>query len=590
MVEDADSAAELLAPLLEKDVEALKARLTRSNTRFVWLSRQLPVTLSKAIRELDIPGVRLTAEATREYPSGGLAASVLGFVGTDGHGLEGLESRNNKTLTGDTFRYQVFRDGRRRAVNHAAVLARRSTEGDNLVLTLDHSIQHRAEQALAEALERGQARAGWVVTLDAKTGAVLAMASAPGFDPNRFGAYERSRWKNRNLGEIFEPGSTMKPFVIAEVLDKGLATPDEKVYCEKGRFRVGRRIIHDTHAYDMLTVGEVLKVSSNICSMKLGERLGPAGLEAAYRRFGFGAKTGVDLSGEQVGILHDSAKWSRIGFANQTFGQGLAVTGIQLAAAFATLVNGGLKVTPHVVAEVRSQNQEVLEDRRPDGPGERVITEETSAIIRDMLSQVVQRGGTAPLARLDDYSSGGKTGTAQKVADGRYAKDLYVSSFVGFAPVDDPRVVTFVVVDEPTNKGNAHFGGKAAGPAFKEVTTHALRVLGVAPDLEAKSSVVVANRRAAPRDVAEAQGGSAESLAERLQMLAVTLMEGEMPDLRGLSLRDAVVVLTSGSMSLEHEGSGLVATQDPLPGQVVEPGAVIRVALALGQGRKTSRR
>jgi cell division protein FtsI (penicillin-binding protein 3) len=586
MVEDPMAAAELLAPFIDRDIDDIQARLSRDHSRFVWLARQLPHHISESIRALDIPGVRLTSEAKREYPSGALASQLLGFVGIDGGGLEGIEARYNDLMMGDTYQYRTFRDGRRRSVSHLAVLGRQSTEGHTLVLSIDHNIQHRAEQSLAAAIERSEAKAGWTLVMDARTGALLASASSPGYDPNDFRHSTPDNRRNRAISESFEPGSTMKAFVLAEVLEKELSTPEEQIYCENGAFRIGRRTIHDSHPYGKISVSEVLKYSSNIGTAKLGERLGPAALEGMFRRFGFGKRTGIDVWGEEGGILHAASGWSRIGFANHCFGQGLAVTGIQLTAAFAALVNGGRKVQPHIISEVRSRQGELLENRRPSEPGEVLISEGVSEKMRTMLGLVVEKGGTGVRAALDQYTAGGKTGTAQKVKDGRYAANLYVSSFIGFAPRDDPRIVVLTVIDEPTNKGYRHFGGTAAGPVFKEVATYALQELGVTPDKQLPEKLLAAR---AAHLLRSKQAKAARDAAPELPALVAAEVDHEggsngwlMPDLRGLSLRDVARVLVPTGAQVQLQGSGLVTEQEPVPGESFSEGQVVTVALGIG--------
>jgi len=594
MVEDADAAAELLAPFIDRDVADIRTRLTRERTRFVWLARQLPHHVSDSIAALHIPGVHLMPEAKREYPFGALASQLLGFVGIDGGGLEGIEARYNDLMMGDTFQYRTFRDGRRRALSYSAVLGRQSTEGHTLVLSIDHNIQHRAEEALEAAIVRSEATAGWAVVMEADTGAVLASASWPDFDPNDFRHSHPDQRRNRGLSEVFEPGSTMKAFVIAEILERGLATPDEQLYCENGAFRIGRRTIRDSHPYQQLSVSDILKHSSNIGTAKLGERLGPPALEAMFRRFNFGSKTGTDVWGEEAGILRPASSWSRVGFANHCFGQGMAVTGIQLAGAFSALVNGGRSVTPHFVAEVRSREGELLDDRRPSTSGDQVLSEQVSEQMRAMLGLVVEEGGTGVRAALDEYTAGGKTGTAQKVRDGRYAPNLFVSSFVGFAPRDDPRIVVLAVIDEPTNEGFRHFGGTAAGPVFKEVATYALQELGVAPD-KALPAKLLAERRA--RHVESESRRMARAGLPKLPALVAAQAESEaatekawtMPDLRGLSLRDAALVLVPSGVQLELLGSGLVTQQEPLPGATFGDGQVVRLALSVGSAPENHR-
>ncbi len=578
MVEHPEEAAALLAPALGLDADAVLAQLTRKG-RFAWLARQVPTAVSDEVRKLDIDGVRVTMESHREYPSGALGAQILGFVGADGDGLEGLEARYDSKLMGDSFRYTVLRDGRRRATNYEAVLARRSTEGQTLVLTLDHGIQHRAEMSLDAAIERHEAKGGFALVMDADTGAVLAAASSPRFDPNEFRNADPSTWKNLALSLNFEPGSTMKAFVVAEALERGLTTPDERIYCEKGRYKMGRNVVHDAHPEGWLTMADVVKKSSNVGTVKLAERLGPATLEETYRRFGFGARTGVDLYGEEAGILHGSAGWARITFATHAFGQGIAVTGMQMASAYCALVNGGTRVRPHVLAEVRDTDGHVVEDLRPVGPGERVVSESTSAAVRPLLARVLEKDGTGWRAAMGEYTAGGKTGTAQKVKDGRYAKGAYVSSFIGFAPVDAPRIVTYVVLDEPTNK---YYGGTVAGPVFREVTAYALRSLGVPPDKVEEPEVLAAIRDAEAQADADDRAARQERGEPEVDPLPTMVADGGgwiLPDLAGLSGRDVVRMLAPVGIAPRVVGTGLVQSQEPAAQTWIGPGDAVSVRL-----------
>ncbi|MCO4772662.1 MAG: PASTA domain-containing protein [Deltaproteobacteria bacterium] len=592
MVEDPAEAARLLAPVLGAETEDLEKKLNKSG-RFVWLGRQIDEATSEGIRALGIDGVRVTPEAHREYPSGTLAAQVLGFVGTDGDGLEGLEARYDSQLMGDSFRYTVLRDRRRRATNYEGVLARRSTEGQSLVLTLDHGIQHRAEMSLDAAVERHEAKAGFAMVMDANTGALLAVASNPRFDPNSFRDADRSTWKNLALSMNFEPGSTMKSFVVAEALERDLTTPDERIYCEKGRYKIGRNVVHDSHPEGWLTMADVVKKSSNVGTVKLAERLGPADLEEVYRRFGFGSRTGVDLYGEEGGILHSSAGWARITFATHAFGQGVAVTGLQMASAYCALINGGTKVRPHVLAQVRDIDDLVVEDLRPTTEGERVISEETSAAMRPLLERVLEKDGTGWRAAMGEYTAGGKTGTAQKVKDGRYAKGLYVSSFIGFAPVDEPKVVTYVVLDEPMNK---YYGGTVAGPVFREVTAYALRSLGVPPDKVEEPEALAAIREAEEQEAEDRKkrerkerkerGGDAAPPADSLPTLVADAGGWILPDLSGLSGRDAVALLAAAGLAPVVNGTGLVASQEPAATTWIASGDTVRVSLDAAAKRR----
>lgn len=603
-------AADLLAPILGKPSHEIRPALAKADSEFSWLGRQLPMDTVRAVQALKVPGIHVVPESHREYPSGVLGAPLLGFVNIDGEGLEGLEGRWNRELLGEEYSYRLERDGRRRATNYEAVLSRHATEGNTLVLTIDHAIQHRAESALAGAIERHQAAGGWVLVLDARDGAVLAMASNPTFDPSAWQDSEPIRWRNRAVTDVYEPGSTMKSFVIAEVLDKGLTTEEEIVDCEGGNYRIGGRVIHDAHGHGLLSVADVLKVSSNIGTAKLGDRLGAQGLEDLYRRFGFGRVTGIDVAGEERGILHAASTWSRVGFANHAFGQGMAVTGLQLAAAYAALVNGGVAVVPHVVAELRSPSGAVLEQFVAPPPT-RVLGEATSIRMRELMARVLEPGGTGPRAAMAEYRAGGKTGTAQKVRAGRYAPGLYVSSFIGFAPAEDPRIVTLAVLDEP-KKG--HYGGTVAGPIFKEVSLEAMRILGVQPSpprtpepLPPGTPVVMPEEPAdiAPRLLADdlgLLGGENADLDPAARWIAELDEQplGEdavtppiiaeiqpvaggwlVPDVSGLNPRDALRALKGADIVIDLIGSGLVHGQSPAPGERIRRGERVALQLAL---------
>jgi cell division protein FtsI (penicillin-binding protein 3) len=613
LVEDASAAAGLLSPILGSDAVELRALLSRPESRFVWLARQVPDDTAAQVRDLDLPGVRLVPEARREYPGGPLLAQVLGFVGADGGGLEGLEARFDGALMGSAYQFRVLRDGLRRAVNHDAVLSRRSTEGSTLVLGIDRSIQHRAEASLQAAIERHEANAGWMLVMDVKSGAVLAMVSLPSFDPNQFRGVPRDRFRNRPATEVFEPGSTMKAFVVAEALEEKQFKAQDVVYCENGAYRIGRRTVHDAHPHGNLTVDEIIKYSSNIGTTKLGESLGPQRIEQLFRRFGFGRRTGIELAGEEAGILHPASSWSRIGMATHCFGQGMAVTSMQLASAYAALVNGGLRVKPWIVAELRNMDGAVVEDRRPARGEERVLSAETSAEMRRMLGLVLEEGGTGTRAVMAEYTAGGKTGTAQKVKDGRYAPGLYTSSFVGFAPKNDPRLVALVVLDEPKKQ---YYGGTVAAPVFAEVVTHALHELGVQPDravpLKFGEAGTEAGGAAARREDAAADLPMLDVRAGNLGMGEELRQNGDgdgdgdgdgsevagvddatfgdggfrAPDLRGMSARDAVSALNGLGLAAALSGSGRVFQQSPPPGAALAEGDLVRLALAMrGESR-----
>lgn len=565
-----------LAPLLDLPAADL-AKALRAPGRFVWLARQVPTDVATAIEELRLPGVRVTDEFERRYPNGTLAGQVLGFTGTDGAGLEGLEKRFDSRLRGREERHTVLRDGKRRNITPEGVAVTREVQGDDLVLTLDRNIQFAAEQALAEAVTKWEARAGLVVVMDVQTGAVLAQATAPPMDPNYFARYDRSTWRDMSLSFNYESGSVLKAFLISSALEAGVVTPDTRFDCELGAYRFGRRTIHDSHPYGVLDVREILKVSSNIGTTKVAERLGAEAVWSWYRAWGFGQPTGIDLPGESGGILRHWKSWYPIDLATHAFGQGVSVTGLQIAAALSAVANGGRLMRPYIVQEVRSPDGSVVERTEPTEV-RRVISPGTAAEMRGMMAGVMEEGGTGTLARLDDYTAAGKTGTAQKVnpETGRY--QFWVSSFVGFAPVEDPRVAIVVTLDEPRRH---HYGGTVAGPVFRAVGRQALTTLDVdpLPDRMARLPVntpAPAGPAAPPSSPALAGAGSGSGTAAA----AGELPPAVMPDLRGASLREALRRLAGVQARIDLEGSGVLTEQHPAPGARLAGISSVRLAFA----------
>jgi cell division protein FtsI (penicillin-binding protein 3) len=573
LVEDPGTTAQRLAPVLDLSPQELEQALRRER-RFVWLKRQVDPDVSAAVDALGLDGIRATPEAKRHYPNGELAGQLLGFVGMDGNGLEGLEARYDEILMGEKETYVSLRDGRRRNITPQGVVVKRSTEGHTVRLTIDRHIQFIAEEALGRAVELYEPKGAFVIVLDPHTGDLLALANAPTFDPNAFGGYDRACFRNRAVSDSFEPGSTMKPFLVATALDLGLVTPQTVIDCERGAFRIGRNTIHDTHAYDLMTVDEILQVSSNIGSAKIAEKVTPERLHDAYARLGFGRSSGVDLAGEAGGILRDWRSWRRIGLATHAFGQGISVTGIQLASALGAVANGGTLLQPRIIHEVRDRHGEMVDHREPVAV-DSCFDADAAREVRRMMGLVVEDGGTGTRARLERYSCGGKTGTAQKVnsATGRYDRTMWVSSFIGFAPLDDPQVVVVVVVDEPRGK---HYGGTVAGPVFKEVATRTLQYLGVPPLPVPLPEDAVATDD--DPDAAEVSPIVDSALALSVDDLTDDLDgEAAMPDLVGLSMRAAVARLAEREVALHLEGSGRLVEQLPPAGAPLREGDAVHL-------------
>jgi len=438
------SEAELLG-LLERDV------------RFVWLRRKVPPELVEQVRRLEIQGVGTTTESDRFYPGKEIAGHLIGFSGTDNQGLEGLEKVYDHYLKGPERVLIRMRDALGRPFFISRPTPReepgKSRAMHDLVLTVDKHIQYKAQQALAEAVGKTRAQSGQCVVIDPETGEVLAMAVEPSFNPNAFGNYKPEHWRNRVITDAYEPGSTMKAFLIAAALDKVVVSPQTVFNCENGKMSVGGHVIHDTHEYDDLTAEEIIALSSNIGAMKIGWKLGYEAYTDYLKGFGFGKKTGIDLLGERTGFIRPVAEARDIDRANTFFGQGLTVSSIQLVMAMGAIANGGRLMRPYVVKEIRDTKGRVVMRNQPQVV-RRVCAPNTAAEVKRILSGVVSEQGTAPRAAVAGYRAAGKTGTAQKVDPGtrRYSKSKYVALFVGFVPVEDTRLVCLVLLDEPQDR------------------------------------------------------------------------------------------------------------------------------------------
>jgi cell division protein FtsI (penicillin-binding protein 3) len=404
---------------------------------------------------------------------------VLGFVDIDNRGLEGLELEADGFLRGQAGWMASNRDRKGREIMTLRSREVQPIDGYDLTLTVDVVIQHIAESELENGCRKYNAVGGCIVVMNPQTGAVLAMSSWPTYDPNSPADYPPEARRNRCITDVYEPGSTFKVVTVACALDRGAVSIGDSLFCENGAFRVGRHTLHDVHPYGTLTTAEIIKKSSNIGAVKIAMRLGERNLHAGIRGFGFGAPSGIGLPGEVVGILHPLAQWSGLSIAAVPMGQEIGVTPIQMAAAVSAIANGGLAMKPYLIDSVRDSSGRVIKAWAPEVRA-RVVSEAAARVLVKAMEGVPTREGTAPRAALEEYTVAGKTGTSQKVEpDGRYSHSRFMSSFVGFAPAENPAVLIFVLLDEPKP---VYYGGAAAAPIFKEVAGRVLKDLGVPPD------------------------------------------------------------------------------------------------------------
>jgi cell division protein FtsI (penicillin-binding protein 3) len=517
---------------------------------------------------LALSGTGSIPEPRRFYPHGTLAAHVLGFVNVDSQGLEGLERAFDERIRGERLEFIYERDAKGRAFTMEGA-RRLPMAGSTVELTIDAGIQAVAERELAAGVEAAKAIGGVAIVADPATGEILALASVPTFDPNAEVTQRSAAWRKRTrnlaVSSVYEPGSTMKAIFAAAALEERVTAPDRQYFCENGSFRFANRVIRDSHPHGLLTFAEVIQYSSNICTSKIASQLGAARWYRYLRAFGFGQRTGVDLPAEGAGILRSVDSWAQIDLATHSFGQGIAVTPLQMVAAMGAIAHGGTLMQPHVVRRVTAANGKVLFERKPVVV-RRVVSESVARTTAELLRRAVEeRGGTGSRAKLDDFHTAGKTGTSQKAREGaRGYSQKRIGSFVGFVPVDAPRLVALVMIDEPTT---VSYGGVVAAPVFRVIATEALRILDVVPD----------DPDVEPLPVQMAKRPPARS------PLADLPDANETPSYIGLSLREALTQASAAGWDVDVEGWGYVMSQRPLPGAVL--GSTRRLELTLSPER-----
>ena len=611
---DVRDAARRLARALGLDRADLEKKLGQRRY-FAWVKRKVTPDEVTAVKTLGLPGIAFAREPRRFYPNRTLAATIMGHAGSEGNGLEGIELALDRQLRGTSTSVQGMRDALGRDIaldvsTDGSVDGPPTTAGSDVVLTIDRYLTFITERALAAGATEHRAKAAIAIVMDPRTGELLAMASVPTYNPNDPQSAADAGARNRAITDAFEPGSTMKTFTITAALDAGVVKADDRFDCLMGRMMVGKYSIHDTHPHGVLTVAEVFKFSSNIGATKIARKLGRDELAEALARFGFGKQTGVGLPGERAGVVRPVAKWGDIGFANVSFGQGLTVTPLQMVAGVSAIAGGGIYRQPRIVARIVQADGTI--ETLPAAPERRVMAPATARTMLTIMRGVTEQGGTAKQAAIEGYTVGGKTGTAQKVANGHYDASKWVSSFVGVVPAEDPRLAIMVIVDEPQG---GHLGGAVAAPIFKEIAEQSLRYLHVPPTAPiaakggAKAGAAAAAKAPALADaddvaneapatdmpldedalgddpalaekwdeVAGAEGGRAERpAAERVVV----------PDFVGLSLGQAIHAARKSGVELafddpEGRATGVALRQRPAPGPAPR-GVVCRVAF----GRK----
>jgi cell division protein FtsI (penicillin-binding protein 3) len=529
-------------------------------------------------------------EPRRYYPNRALAGPLLGWAGLDAVGQEGIELEYDRWLRGTRAQVPGLRDALGREVLASGLGDVSEQAGHDLHTTIDRYLQFRLEHALAAGVAAHRAKAGVALALDPASGEILAMAAVPSLNPNEpDGSRERGA-RNRAVTDPFEPGSTMKTFTLTGAVEAGLVKPDEHWFCENGHYPIGGRVIHDAEPIgDVTTVG-VLARSSNICTAKIAAREGRERLHDILLRFGFGRPTGVDLPGERAGQVRTAARMGPVETATMSFGQGLTATPLQVAAAYAAIANGGTWYRPHVMRRILDGAGQEVASAAVDG--RRVIAPEVAAAMRAMLVAVTQKGGTAEKLAIPGYTFAGKTGTAQKVdpLTRHYSTDKWASSFVGFAPAEDPRLIVFVMIDEPQG---THYGSMVAGPVFADVMADALRWMNVPPNVAVAAAEKKDAKASAKANASDAASVSVsvkpsvsdnddESDGDEAVVAIADEAEGarsDVPDFTGMSVGEALDVARRVGLRVEVLGSGYATAQSPGPG-AARRGAACRVVFS----------
>ena len=464
-----------LARLLDMPLADLRKRLADNDKTFVWVKRQVDEPIAQKIAALDIKGIYQRREYKRRYPEGEATAHVVGFTNVEDRGQEGVELAFNQELAGKAGSRRVIKDRLGRVVEDVQDVVP-PVDGPDLALSIDSKVQYFAWQKLRQAVLQHKAKAGSVIVLDTITGEVLALANYPSYDPNLRRNLSGEQLRNRVLTDTFEPGSTMKPFIAALALDKGLVKPTTPIQTGPGRITIGGSTIRDTHPKDVLTVAEVIQKSSNVGTVKMAMQMSPREMWEMYAQVGFGQKPQVPFPGAVAGRLRPYKSWRPIEQATMSYGYGLSVSIYQLAQAYTIFARDG-ELIPLTLLKSDTPAQ-----------GVRVFSERNARAVRDMLALAAQPGGSATRAQTMGYSVGGKTGTARKQEGDGYAEGKYRGFFVGMAPIEQPRIIVAVMIDEPSD--GKFYGGVVAAPVFSETVQETLRILGVQPDMNVKPQIV----------------------------------------------------------------------------------------------------
>jgi cell division protein FtsI (penicillin-binding protein 3) len=574
-IDNPGEVAGLLASILHADRAALRKKLSGTKN-FCWVARRIAPEQATLVQELGVEGIFIVKEPKRFYPSGELAGHLIGFVGTDANGLEGLELRYDRYLKGAPEKLLWTRDAKgKRLYPRVERPEAAPKEHYNLILTIDSRIQHLVESHLKTAVKAKGAKGGFAIVMDPRTGEILALANEMGFDPNNFSTVDPATGKNKAITDCFDPGSTFKPFLAAAALEEGVVKETDMFNCENGNYAVADRVIHEANRkrHGALSFRDVLRYSSNIGSVKIGERLGKEKFYQYIRKFGFGAKTGIDLPGEVSGLLRPVENWTRVDAATVAFGQGVSVTAIQLITALSTVANEGVMMKPFVVRGLMDRQGKLVQAYHPTVV-RRVISPETAKRLTAILTDVVgTEDGTGKHARIVNVAVAGKTGTSQKFdfAKRAYSSERVKTSFMGFFPAQNPQVAILVILDEPQRD---KWGGVAAAPVFRDIGEQILTRFRTNirdnPTLEEEKPGVDMKVRlvSAPAPLTIQEAPEAD--------------DALIPDFRGMSIREVLRKSKEKGLEVRISGSGWATAQRPAAGHPAPENRLCTVTFSLG--------
>jgi cell division protein FtsI (penicillin-binding protein 3) len=573
-IEDPAAVARQVCAALEECGSDRRQSIEKSLSRrqpFAYVARQVSPEEARRVRALALPGITLLKESRRYYPNSELAAHVIGYVGVDNNGLGGIESAYESQIRGKDGKILIQTDAKRHAL--FSRVERAATAGAGIELTLDQYLQYIAERELRQGVEDNHAAGGSAVIMDPNTGEILALANWPTFNPNAFAKSDDDARRNRAIQTLYEPGSTFKIVTASAALEQHVIKPETLVDTSPGYITFpGRKPIYDTHQYGVIPFTDVIVKSSNVGAIKVGLKVGANVLSDYVGRFGFGQTLGPDFRGETAGIVWSADRLDTSALASVSMGYQVGVTPLQMATAVSSVANGGHLIQPRVVRAFMKDGRRL---EVPHKEMRRTIEPETAATLTAIMEQVVERG-TARAAQMSGYTIAGKTGTAAKLVNGRYQKSDYNASFVGFIPSRNPALTILVVIDSP--HGNGYTGGAVSAPVFKRIAEAAVTYLGIPPNLNPPPPVLVARRD----DPSDADGGPQPT--RTASVLSATLepaRNGLMPDLRGLSAREALRLLSRIGMVARMSGDGSVVDQTPEPGSALVRGNAC--ALTLGR-------